>query len=114
MITSTDLSSKGIWEDIAQKERARRDATLVHLAPSLPAIAMPNSLRVISIPNNYLPAIDATITETPPEKLVKSLMSGELKSVAVIQAFLQRARIAQKLVRRVALSIRLVKVRMLK
>lgn len=99
MVTFEDSNENSTWKKIVQEERTRRDASLFHLAPNPVEVRVPSSACVISVPNEYLSADEVAITQKTPEELVRLLSTGELTSTTVVQAFLQRTRIAHKLVR---------------
>lgn len=86
------------WQDIASEVQRHRDTTIAKVDPAIAEITGELPARVISLPRKYLTPEEITITETPIEKLLASLATGELSSLAVTKAFLRRAAVAQKLV----------------
>ena len=87
------------WQEIARAAREHRDKSIAEVTPPLPDIPSEDlPLNVTSIPWKHLSSFEIELTETSPEKLVKSLASGALTSTEVTNAFLRRAGIAQKLV----------------
>ncbi|KAF7514108.1 hypothetical protein GJ744_004433 [Endocarpon pusillum] len=86
------------WQEIARAAREHRDRSIAEVKPPLPEIRSEDlPLNVTAIPWKHLSSFEIELTETSPEKLVKSLASGELTSTEVTNAFLRRAGIAQKL-----------------
>lgn len=87
------------WQEIAQAAQEQRDKSIAEVKPSLPDIQSEDlPLNVTATPWKHLSSFEIEVTETSPEKLVRSLASGELTSTEVTNAFLRRAGIAQKLV----------------
>lgn len=86
------------WQETAQQAQQIRDASLSQIKPALPETPSELPRNVTDIPKHLLTTDEVVITETPPEDLVTSLAAGKLTSTAVINAFLRRAGLAQKLV----------------
>lgn len=87
------------WQEIAKRAQEYCDATINLVEPSIPKVPAELPLDVTAIPRNLLSPEELDITQLGPAQLVISLASGQLRSVEVITAFLQRAGIAQRLVR---------------
>ncbi|KAL9599097.1 MAG: hypothetical protein Q9219_004055 [cf. Caloplaca sp. 3 TL-2023] len=85
------------WQDIAKKAQDLRDASINQVNPPVPEVPSALLKNVTDIPEHLLTAEEAVITQLLPEALVPSLASGELKATTVVNAFLRRAGIAQKL-----------------
>lgn len=92
--------AKAPWQEIAKEAQSLRDTSIKQIQPPVPDVPSPAELplNVTSIPRQLLSEAELKITESPPEKLLRLLASGELSSVDVTTAFLRRAGIAQKLV----------------
>lgn len=85
------------WQEIACEAQAIRDQTLadveatVTLPPRLPT-------NVITIPEKILSQGNIRITSLSPQHIVSLTSHGKLSAQEVVQAFLERAVVAQKLV----------------
>ena len=90
--------SNHTWKDIAQYAKQHRDASLEKVTPAVPVLPEQIPLDVTKIPKQLLTKEETGITEKATEELLPLLASGKLTSASVIQAFLRRAAIAQKLV----------------
>lgn len=86
------------WQEVARIAQEARDKSIELVQPPVPDIPADLPLNVSGIPKQLLTPAEVEITETPPEVLVESLASGKLTSVEVVNAFLRRAGLAQKLV----------------
>ena len=86
------------WKELVELECARRDSTIGFADSGLPNITVPTSGSVLHIPGEVLGPLELEITETPIERLLASLASGEVSSLVVLSAFMQRARVAHRLV----------------
>jgi amidase len=92
------------WQDIAKEAQDHRDASIEPVlgitggGGSVPEKLPKNSMSVSS---NTLSPGDNEITELLPEQLTKLLASGKFSSKEVTTAFLRRAALAQKLVRKI-------------
>ncbi|PYI07558.1 amidase [Aspergillus sclerotiicarbonarius CBS 121057] len=85
----------------ARKYCAHRDATVEQTWPGLHETVLswgPLPRNVTSLPKRIMSEREIVITEKTPETLVAELAQGELKSVDVARAFLNRAALAQELV----------------
>ena len=89
------------WQDVAATAQEFRDASIGRIHPPVSDLPQDLPRNVTSMPKKVLTRDEVLITETVPEELVSSLASGELSSTAVVNAFLRRAVVAQKLVRSV-------------
>ena len=98
MTTEDATVNRPDWRDTVFQEQKRRDESLLYLAPRPLEVPDPGALYVLDIPRKYLSDAEISITERPVETLIAQLATGDLRSLEVTQAFLQRARIAQKLV----------------
>ncbi|KAL8767311.1 MAG: hypothetical protein Q9209_006149 [Squamulea sp. 1 TL-2023] len=85
------------WQDIAATAQDLRDASIVQVNPPVPDAPSDLPKNVTGIPKQVLTVDEILITEIAPEKLLSSLASGKLTSTAVVNAFLRRAGLAQKL-----------------
>ncbi|KAL8697489.1 MAG: hypothetical protein Q9201_007104 [Fulgogasparrea decipioides] len=85
------------WEDIAKTAQDLRDASIALVDPPIPEVPSELPRDVTGIPKILLTTDEVLITQTPPEELVTALASGKLTSIAVVNAFLRRAGLAQKL-----------------
>ena len=86
------------WQAIAQEARDYRDATLATIQPPIPDISGQTPKNVFETLRSNLSVQEIEITELSPEKLLEHLRTGTLSAVAVTNAFLRRAGLAQKLV----------------
>lgn len=93
--TAAGISS---WRDVAKTAQELRDASISRVQPSVPDVPSGLPKDVTDIPNALLSTDEAFITQTSPEDLVLSLASGKLSCGTVVNAFLRRAGLAQKLV----------------
>lgn len=91
--------AKSSWEDIAVTAQELRDASISCIFPTVPDVPQKLAKNVTDIPKQLLTTDEILITETLPEALLSSLASGKITSTAVVNAFLRRAGLAQKLVR---------------
>lgn len=87
------------WRDVAADRQRHRDATIAELRPPLPVLlANDIPLNTTSIPDGILTDEERAITGANVEDLLVKLAAGEWSSTAVVQAFMRRAGLAQKLV----------------
>ena len=86
------------WQQIARKAQQYREASLAQIASGLPPIEASLPLNVTGLPDKLLSQSDIQITQQDPENLLSSLADQRITSVAVTEAFLRRATLAQKLV----------------
>ncbi|KAI0848844.1 amidase [Daldinia vernicosa] len=92
-------ASGASWQDVAVDRQRHRDATIAELHPPLPVLLADNiPLNTTSIPDKILTDEERTITGANVEDLLVKLATGEWSSTAVVQAFMRRAGLAQKLV----------------
>lgn len=91
-------ASGATWQEVAAAMQAHRDETVAAVKPPLPDIPGPIPTKVSDIPKTFLTALEVEITEAAPEKLITTLADGNLTAVEVVNAFLRRAGLAQKLV----------------
>lgn len=94
----TIIPQQKSWQETAREVQATRDRSIEEVDPKIAALPEQHVERVIGIPRKYLNSSEQAITESPAETLVASLASGKLTALAVSNAFLRRAAIAQKLV----------------
>ena len=66
--------------------------------PAIPVLPEQIPLDVTKIPKELLTKEESEVTEKTTEELLPLLASGELTAASVVQAFLRRAVVAQKLV----------------
>ncbi|KAL8730674.1 MAG: hypothetical protein Q9181_004582 [Wetmoreana brouardii] len=85
------------WEDVAKTAQDSRDASIGLVDPPVPEVPSDLPRDVTGIPKKLLTTDEVLITQTPPEELVTALASGKFASIAVVNAFLRRAGLAQKL-----------------
>lgn len=88
------------WQEIAKLAQKVRDESIAQVLPPVPEVPGELPLNVTGIPKQLLAAREIEITETPAEVLVQKLASAEWTCVEVTNAFLRRAGLAQRLVRR--------------
>lgn len=110
------IAGGATWEEVAADRRRHRDATIAQVQPPVPDVlelvgldpTLANSSPQAPLANgtprdvSYLPALvlsdeELAITSTDAEQLVSKLASGEWSAVSVVNAFLRRAALAQKL-----------------
>ncbi len=86
------------WREVAKAAQDFRDDSIKPVEPPVPDVSSNLPRDVTNIPRDLLAQDEVLITETSPEELVESLASGKLNSITVVNAFLRRAGLAQKLV----------------
>ncbi|KAL8872257.1 MAG: hypothetical protein Q9174_002081 [Haloplaca sp. 1 TL-2023] len=86
------------WQNIAKTAQELRDASIARVNPPLPHTSPKQSRDVTNIPKLLLTEAEITITEKSTEDLVTDLAAGKLTSIFVVNAFLRRAGLAQRLV----------------
>ena len=86
------------WRDICHEAQEERDASIRLVSPAVPQI-IEAPANVISVPKQVLTEEEVAITELLPEDLVSQLAVGKLSSRVVVNAFLRRAGVAQRLVK---------------
>jgi hypothetical protein len=94
----TRSSSKKSWQTISKEAQDYRDSTLGQLTPAAPDVSSNLPKNVLPVPNTLLDPAVISITESSTESLLAALATGKLTAVAVTQAYLQRAVVAQRLV----------------
>ncbi|KAI8946705.1 amidase signature domain-containing protein [Xylaria longipes] len=91
-------ASGASWQDVAADRQRHRDATLASLNPPLPKLSADDiPLNTTSVPGSVLTAEELDITGRNVEDLIAMLASGQWSAKAVIQAFMRRAGLAQRL-----------------
>ena len=88
------------WQEVARTAQEHRDASIAMVEPAVPDVPAELPLDVTTLPKQLLSKTEVNITETSAEDLVASLAAGRVSSLDVTKAFLRRAGLAQKLVRR--------------
>lgn len=85
------------WKEIAHEAQAHRDETLADVRTT---VRLPLQLptNVINIPEKVLSEANIQITSLSPQQLIELISNGYLSAQEVVQAFLERAVTAQKLV----------------
>ncbi|KAI2773959.1 amidase [Daldinia loculata] len=92
------IANGATWQDVAADRQRHRDATIAEVSPPVPEVRQEEiPLNTTGIPKKLLTEQEIEITNTDVENLAKRITSGEWSSVAVINAFLRRAGLAQKL-----------------
>lgn len=86
------------WQDIAKQRDEHRKETIAQIQPPVPEV--PNELpnNVTGLAKALLGPREVFLTEQTAESLVAVLAKGEVSSIEVTNAFLQRAGLAQRLV----------------
>lgn len=85
------------WKDVSSEMLQHREDTFAKVEPAIPDVPSELPLNVTGLPRTLLPEAVTSITELPVETLLSRLASGDLSSVGVTKAFLQRAGLASKL-----------------
>lgn len=92
------------WQQIAKEAQDHRDNTMAQVQSTLSA-SPKVQLETDDIQNTaveqarvLLPAQDVHITEMLPEDLITALGTGQVSATDVVNAYLRRAVVAQKLV----------------
>ncbi|KAF2770013.1 putative glutamyl-tRNA amidotransferase subunit A [Teratosphaeria nubilosa] len=94
----SSLSSQRLsWRDISTKMMKHRDGSIAKVQPRIPDVPRHLPSNVTGIPKQLLSKEVIAITESKPEDLLAKLTTGKISSVAVTNAFLQRAGLASKL-----------------
>lgn len=92
------IANGATWQDVAADRQRHRDATIAEVSPPVPEVRQEEiPLNTTGIPKKLLTEQEIEITNTDVENLAKRITSGEWSSVVVINAFLRRAGLAQKL-----------------
>lgn len=87
-----------MWKQIAQEAQALRDETLAKVGVNV-EIPAQLSRNVTNIPDKVLSSASARITSLAPQEIVTLISERKISAQQVVQAFLERAVIAQNLVR---------------
>lgn len=97
MPPSKSAKQKPQWKEIAHEAQALRDQSLADVGTT---VQLPLQLptNVINIPEMVLSEANIRITSLSPQQLMDLISNGRLSAQEVVQAFLERAVIAQKLV----------------
>ncbi|KAL8707607.1 MAG: hypothetical protein Q9220_007394 [cf. Caloplaca sp. 1 TL-2023] len=85
------------WQAVAEEAQAYRDASLAKIQPPVPDVHVLSSGNIFKTLRSDLSPEEIDITESPAERLLEQLRAGQLTAVAVTNAFLRRAAIAQNL-----------------
>jgi amidase len=85
------------WQQVSSHMLKHRDDTFAAVQPSIPSPPEDLPHNVTGIPKQLLSKDVIAITESSTEVLLAKLAKGELSSVQVTKAFLQRAGLASKL-----------------
>ncbi|KAK5110257.1 hypothetical protein LTR62_006110 [Meristemomyces frigidus] len=85
------------WQDAAASMVEHLNKTIDEIRPKVPAVPETLPTNVTGVPSKLLPEDVVKVTETPPQVLIAKLASGELTSLDVTSAYLQRAGLASKL-----------------
>ncbi|KAI4122642.1 MAG: hypothetical protein LQ338_005690 [Usnochroma carphineum] len=89
--------AKPQWQEVAKIAQELRDASISRVEPPVPDVPSDLPRDVTDVPKYLLTTDEVLITQTSPEDLVSSLASGKHSCKAVVNAFLRRAGLAQKL-----------------
>lgn len=85
------------WREIAREAQEHRDATITQVKPAVPEAPDPLPSNVLNLPTRLLSNKELAITSLRPEELLEALATRSLTATAVIEAYLRRAGLAQKL-----------------
>ncbi|KAI4223238.1 MAG: hypothetical protein L6R36_005581 [Xanthoria steineri] len=85
------------WQEVAATAQKLRDNSISRIYPPVPDVPQDLAKNVTGIPKQLLTTDEVLITETAPEELITALASGKISSAVIINAFLRRAGLAQKL-----------------
>lgn len=90
------------WQEVAREAQQHRDSTIASIRPVLPPLCPSLPKDVTGIPRQVLLDREAEITSLPLDDLLHRLggrgLAERLSAVEVVNAFLRRAAIAQRLV----------------
>lgn len=86
-----------MWKQIAQEAQALRDETLAKVGVNIELPAQ-LSRNVTDIPDTVLSASSVRITSLAPQEIVIFVSERKISPQQVVQAFLERAVVAQNLV----------------
>lgn len=87
-----------MWKQIAQEAQALRGETLAKVGVNI-EIPVQLSRNVTDIPDKVLSSISAKITSLAPQEIINLVSERKISAQQVVQAFLERAVVAQNLVR---------------
>jgi hypothetical protein len=90
------------WEQIAHEAQTLRDETLAEVGVNI-AIPVQLSRNITDIPDKVLSRDTVRITSLSPQEIVFLISNGKISAQKVIQAFLERAAVAQNLVSHLSL-----------
>lgn len=93
-----NITSNMSWQDIANAAQTHLADTVSCVEPRIPDPPADLPLNVTSLPAKLLSTDVVRITESSTEDLLHKLATGRLTSKQVVNAFLQRAGLASKLV----------------
>lgn len=93
-----------MWKQIAQEAQALRDETLAKVGVNI-EIPAQLSRNVTDIPDKVLSSTSARITSLAPQEIITLVSDRKISAQQVVQAFLERAAIAQNLVRHSYFSV---------
>ena len=93
------LKARRPWQDVAREAQQLRDQSLAQLDTSVEAKLKTLPHNVIKVPEQVLDASCIAITSPPLEKLLHRASLRSVTSMEIVRAFLDRATVAQKLVR---------------
>lgn len=88
--------SNKMWKQIAQEAQALRDETLAKVGVNT-EIPAQLSRNVTDIPDKILSASSTRITSLAPQEIITLVSERKVSAQEVVQAFLERAVIAQNL-----------------
>ncbi|TRX88859.1 hypothetical protein FHL15_010202 [Xylaria flabelliformis] len=91
------IASGASWQDVAADRQRHRDATIASLNPPLRDLPADIPLDTTRVPESMLTAEELEITSQNVEDLIPKLASGHWSAETVIQAFMRRAGLAQRL-----------------
>lgn len=98
MASIPSIVANPTWQEVSEKARRHRDASIIRVEPSVPDVPNELPLDVTKLPQELLSQEEVAITQWRTEDLVASIASGQLSSTTVTKAFLRRAGLAQRLV----------------
>ncbi|KAH8669545.1 amidase signature domain-containing protein [Tricladium varicosporioides] len=97
MTATVTIASGATWQEVAAYKKRERDESVDSIPSPFPTFPAETPLNTLPIAKEALTADQIKITETLVEELVPQLAKGELTAIAVTEAFLRRAALAQKL-----------------
>jgi amidase len=90
-------NSHKMWEKIANEAQALRDETLAKVGENI-EIPAQLSRNVTDTPDKALSASSSRITSLAPQEIISLVSERKISAQEVVQAFLERAVVAQNLV----------------